>query len=144
MLCFHTNLSSKTLGGTPILPDGGQGVIPILSNGEEVYPHPSQLGGYPMLPDRRYPILMIGVPPFGQWGYPVWLMGVPLRTRWEYFPYQYWMGGVPISLCQEKEQQSEHLLRGEQYASCVYTWGLSCFQCFCIWCDSCWKDTHWH
>ena len=84
-----------------------------------VYPHPVPTGV---------------VPPSGQWGCtPIWLAGdVPL----EYSPPPHgnWMGlllsglnggNPPSPACQESEQQSEHLLCGGRYASCVHTGGLS-------------------
>ena len=85
--------------------------------------------GYPYLVDK-YP----GVPPWEWIGVsPLGLDEVlPVGTGWGYPPPGLdWMGVLlPHPPCQETEQQSEHLLRSRQYASCVHARGLSCFRSF--------------
>ena len=85
-------------------------------------------GGCPILPD--------GGTPSGWWGYPIWLTGRPwgtphlglnggnplsIGTGWRCLPCQDWMGvpPPPPPPYQETEQQSEHLLCGGRYDSCV-------------------------
>ena len=112
-------------GLPPSSPDRGKyphrfpmGVHPSSPGGG--YPHPILMGGggapiQSFFPDRGSPI----VPnPFQD------SMGVPLGLYMSTLcPYQDWMGVPPH---QETEQQSEHLLHGGQYASCVHAGGLSC------------------
>ena len=110
-------------GGVPpcnILPNRGGGVTPsALDGGTPIntgwdYP-PSGLDGvgYPILHDGGYPHPSHqGIPHPSERGDPG--MG---------YPNCYWMGAPP--LLPETEQQSEHLLVGWRYASCVHAGGLS-------------------
>ena len=53
----------------------------------------------------------------------------PVRTGWGYPPPPSELDeGIPPPThpCQETEQQSQYLLRGGRYASCVHAGGLSC------------------
>ena len=85
----------------------GVGSTPVLARG----------GGTPVLVrGRRYPI-----------------QGYPAKTCLGYSPGQYMTGvsspprtGVPPPPNRGTEQQSKHLLRGGQYASCVHAGGVSC------------------
>ena len=110
-------------GGTPILPDGGyahpipmEGVPPSSPIG--VWVPPSSPMGVP------HPVLM-GYPRQVSMGYPLpcWDGGTPLASSWWWYLFHWdWMEVLPP---QETEQQSEYLLCGGRYASCVHARGLS-------------------
>ena len=74
----------------------------------------------------------MGYPPLGTgWDTPPCQhrMGYPSHQDWMgVLPHQDWMGYPP---CKTK-QQSERLLRGERYASCVQAGGHSCSQSLMI------------
>ena len=131
-------------GGTPILPDGGQGVPPsflmaggtpsFLSRGTPIF----QIGGTPSFfmrgtpggtpTSRSGPRSGWGTPWSGLDGYP----RTPIRTGWGY-PLSGLDGGYPPVGTgwgyppppKKTEQQSEYLLCGGRYASCVHAGGLS-------------------
>ena len=101
----------------------------VLFSQVPVYSH---FAGYPHLADRGYPqqgwmgyppqLGLDGSPSVGtSWGYPPYLDCIgtpPVRTGWGYSP--------PLP----RQQQSEHLLHGGRYASCVHAGGLSCYLLF--------------
>ena len=97
------------------------------------YLHPSSQRGTPFLPNNT------------GWGYPPLGLDEGTSTQdWMACPslppsHQDWMGvpsvktgwGYPPPPCQETEQQSEHLLCGGWYASCVHAGGLFVNYIFC-------------
>ena len=96
-----TRIYLLTRVGTPIWPMRG-----VLKSFLMGVPSSFLTGGTPILPDWGVPHLANG--------------SIPPPSRLE---------GVPPLLHQKTEQQSEHLLRGGRYASCLHPRGLSC--CIC-------------
>ena len=118
-------------------------------------PARSQMGLPPSFPTRRVNHPANGATPSGQWV--PW--GTPIGTGWGYPqlelsevippsgldgvpppsgldgvppPCQDWMTVWECPPSQETEQQSELLLHGRRYASCVHTEELSCYILFCF------------
>ena len=105
------------MGSTPSFLTWGTHILP--DTGMSGYPPPNKKGwGYPPLGlDGGTPHPDIG------WRSPPSCpgKGIPDPLSWP----RTWMGGDS-----QQEQQSEYLLRGGWYASCVYAGGLSCFVLF--------------
>ena len=102
-----------------------QCLVPSHVPSQGVYPIQSWLGGGHTLARSA-------------WGTPLLGLGLgrppPIETRWWYSPHWDWMGYPPPPSWTgsgnpppptETEQQSEYLLHGGRYASCVHAGGLS-------------------
>ena len=102
--------SRSRQGGTPSSLGQGWYPIPGMDGGTLGYPHP-RLNG-----------VLDG-----------WMEYLPVQDCMGYPPPPQRLDGVPpppLPPHKETDQQSEHLLRGERYASCVHAGGLICFSSF--------------
>ena len=114
---FSLCVSLHPVGGVP--PSFLMGRVPLsfMTGG---YPHQDWMGIPPVGTGSGY-----SPPPIGTagWGY------LPSRTGWgTSSPIETGLG-YPTPY-RETEQQSEHLLCGRQYASCIHAGGLSFFFIF--------------